>query len=378
MTRPRVIPIDAAQAEQPGADTLIDWPLPPLQEAAGELAPLFEGALVTYRDGRRLTGQLMRFSPATGLMEFCPERAAIAHVLAVENPLDPKPLDRIRLQAGAELRENVDRLVRKPNGIFIVCCPTGSGKSTTLHSILGHINKADCEIWTAEDPVEIQQEGLRQVQVNPKAGWTIAAAMRAVLRANPDVIMVGEMRDEETAQIAIEASLTGHTVFSTLHTNNAVDSVVRLLDMGVQPFNFADSLLGVLAQRLVRRLCPACRVAEPLDEARVVALANEYCADTPQQPRAMVAEWEGRYGPLQLWIAPGCDDCRGAGFRGRLGVHELFINVPATAPLIHRRAEARELRALALQGGMRTLKQDGIEKCLQGHTDLNEVRGACG
>ena len=287
----------------------------------------------------------------------------------------PVPLDKLGLRA--ELRDTLDTLVNRPYGIFIVCGPTGSGKSTTLHSILGHINKADCKIWTAEDPVEIQQEGLRQVQVNARIGWTFAAAMRSFLRADPDVIMVGEMRDEETAHIAIEASLTGHTVFSTLHTNTAVDSVVRLLDMGVQPFNFADSLLGVLAQRLVRQLCPGCRKREALDQSRANRLATEYCAGTLLQPLELLTQWQERYGDLQLWSAAGCEACRGAGYRGRLGVHELFVNTPAMASLIHRRAEAHELRALALQGGLRTLKQDGIEKCLQGLTDLNEVRSSC-
>ncbi|HZM45813.1 MAG TPA: ATPase, T2SS/T4P/T4SS family [Burkholderiales bacterium] len=287
----------------------------------------------------------------------------------------PVPLDKLGLRA--ELRESVDQLVQRPHGIFIVCGPTGSGKTTTLHSILGHINTADLKIWTAEDPVEIQQEGLRQVQVNPRAGWTFAAAMRSFLRADPDVIMVGEMRDTETAQIAVEASLTGHTVFSTLHTNNSVDTVVRLLDMGVQPFNFADSLLGVLAQRLVRKLCFECRTAEALDGERALALATEYCTDTPFEPRAVLAEWEGSYGPLQLWSARGCAACRDTGYRGRIGVHELFVNTPAIAPLIHRRADAHELRRLAMPAGMRTLKQDGIDKCLQGFTDLKEVRGNC-
>jgi type II secretory ATPase GspE/PulE/Tfp pilus assembly ATPase PilB-like protein len=166
-------------------------------------------------------------------------------------------------------------------------------------------------------------------------------------------------------------------VFSTLHTNTSVDTVVRLLDMGVQPFNFADSLLGVLAQRLVRKLCPECSTAETLSEERAFALATEYCTDTPLDPRAVLAEWEGSYGPLRLWSAQSCEACRDTGYRGRIGVHELFVNTPAIAPLIHRRADAHELRGLAIPAGMRTLKQDGIDKCLQGLTDLNEMRGNC-
>jgi len=288
-----------------------------------------------------------------------------------------KPVALERLGLRTPVKDRIDRLVRQPHGLFLVCGPTGSGKSTTLHSILGHINQPDLKIWTAEDPVEIQQEGLRQVQVNPRAGWTFAAAMRSFLRADPDVIMVGEMRDQETAQIAVEASLTGHAVFSTLHTNTAVDSVLRLLDMGVQPFNFADSLLGVLAQRLVRGLCPECKRATALSGPGADALAEEYCGDTGLDPKRVRAEWEGTNGSVQLWQAAGCDACRGSGYAGRIGVHELFVNTPKTAPLIHGRAEAQVLRAQSIAEGMRTLKQDGIEKCLEGRTDLREVRANC-
>lgn len=227
-------------------------------------------------------------------------------------------------------------MVCRSNGIFIVSGPPGSGKSTTLHAILAHLNKDDRKIWTAEEQLEIRQDGLRQVQLDPGAGWTFAAALRSFLRADPDVIMVSEMRDEETAQAAVEASLTGHAVFSTLDAGGAVESVLRVLEMGVQPVNFADSLLGVLSQRLVRRLCAGCRAAEP-----------------------------------------GCGACGGTGYRGRIALHELFVNTPEAASLIHRGAGAGALREIAVQGGMRTLMQDGIEKCLRGLTDLEEVRGAC-
>ena len=287
------------------------------------------------------------------------------------------PLAVEKMNFEPKVREAVERLIARPTGLFLVCGPTGSGKSTTLHALLAHINTPDRKIWTAEDPVEIQQESLRQVQVNPKIGWTFAAAMRSFLRADPDVIMVGEMRDQETAQIGVEAALTGHTVFSTLHTNSAVESVTRLLDMGVQPFNFADSLLGVLAQRLVRRLCPSCRKNTPIDTARATALAVDYCADTLLQPAAVRAEWESRYGPLSLWHAPGCEACRNTGYKGRIGIHELLENTPRIAPLIYQRASMRDIKAQAVKDGLRTLKQDGIEKCLQGLTDLAEVRSSC-
>ena len=286
------------------------------------------------------------------------------------------PLEELGLRE--ELLPVLKRLIARPYGILLVCGPTGSGKTTTLHSILGHINTPDLKIWTAEDPIEIQQPGLRQVQVHPKIGWTFAMAMRSFLRADPDVIMVGEMRDEETARIGIEASLTGHLVFSTLHTNSAPESIVRLLDMGVQPFNFADSLLGVLAQRLVRRLCPKCKQTEPLSGQALDDLAGEYCAETTLAPEAVIADWRQRFGAgLQISRTRGCDHCQGSGYKGRLGIHELLVNSPKVRPLVRHSAGVDELRAAAISEGTRTLRQDGIEKCLQGLTDLVEVRAAC-
>ncbi len=286
------------------------------------------------------------------------------------------PLEELGLRE--ELLPVLKRLIARPYGILLVCGPTGSGKTTTLHSILGHINTPDLKIWTAEDPIEIQQPGLRQVQVHPKIGWTFAMAMRSFLRADPDVIMVGEMRDEETARIGIEASLTGHLVFSTLHTNSAPESIVRLLDMGVQPFNFADSLLGVLAQRLVRRLCPKCRQTEALSGQALDDLTAEYCAETTLAPEAVIADWRRRFGNgLQISRTKGCEHCQGSGYKGRLGIHELLVNSPKVRPLVRHSAGVDELRAAAISEGTRTLRQDGIEKCLQGLTDLVEVRAAC-
>ncbi len=272
----------------------------------------------------------------------------------------------------------LETVATRAYGLILVCGPTGSGKTTTLHSILGHINKPGRKIWTAEDPVEITQEGLRQVQVNSKVGWTFASAMRAFLRADPDVIMVGEMRDEETARIAVEASLTGHLVLSTLHTNTAPDSVTRLLEMGLDPFNFSDSLLGVTAQRLVRQLCENCKRPRPLAEDEARALADEYCLNAGHEPDAILSGWRVRFADgLQVCEPVGCAICGRSGFRGRVAIQELLVNAPPVRRLIQKRAPSSELFEQAIAGGMRTLKQDGILKCLRGVTDLLQVRAAC-
>ena len=291
------------------------------------------------------------------------------------------------------LGPNLERLkqaIQKPYGIFFVCGPTGSGKTTTLHSILGYINTPDTKIWTAEDPVEITQKGLRQVQVNRKAGLDFAVMMRAFLRADPDVIMVGEMRDEETVAVGLEASLTGHLVFSTLHTNSAPESIVRLLDMGMDPFNFADALLGVLAQRLAKRLCTKCKKAYHPSSEEMSSLLDEYCLDlqltTPFKENAEVArkavarQWQEAYadkkGQFTFYKPVGCSDCTN-GYRGRVGLHELMLGSDAAKKLIQERARVATLLAHALEEGMRTLRQDGIEKVLAGVTDMPQIRKVC-
>jgi type II secretory ATPase GspE/PulE/Tfp pilus assembly ATPase PilB-like protein len=259
--------------------------------------------------------------------------------------------------------------------------PTGSGKTTTLHSALGHINTPVRKIWTAEDPVEITQAGLRQVQVNPKIDWTFAKALRAFLRADPDVIMVGEIRDSETAQTAIEASLTGHLVLSTLHTNNAPDTVTRLLDMGMDPFNFGDSLLAVLAQRLVRRLCPHCRAPRAAGNDEVEELLSDWLAAFPEglaPPADEVRDqWLARYGVDGAFVghtAPGCEQCERTGFKGRAPLHELMSVTRELRRMIQTGARPEELHRQAMSDGMRTLRQDGIEKVLAGITSIAEVR----
>jgi type II secretory ATPase GspE/PulE/Tfp pilus assembly ATPase PilB-like protein len=281
--------------------------------------------------------------------------------------------------------ESYKAAVQRPYGMVLCVGPTGSGKTTTLHSALGHINTPERKIWTAEDPVEITQPGLRQVQVNPKIDWTFAKALRAFLRADPDVIMVGEIRDQETAQVAIEASLTGHLVLSTLHTNSAAETVTRLLDMGMDPFNFADALLAVIAQRLVRRLCTTCRVAEPAEPAFVDELLHDYChifagaAAAPGED-AVLADWRERFadeqGRLVRYRAVGCEACARSGLRGRLGLHEMMNISRGLREKIQGGARSDDLLKHALGDGLRTLRQDGIEKVWQGLTSIEEVRAS--
>jgi type II secretory ATPase GspE/PulE/Tfp pilus assembly ATPase PilB-like protein len=269
--------------------------------------------------------------------------------------------------------------MEKPYGIALVVGPTGSGKTTTLHSALGYINTEDMKIWTAEDPVEITQPGLRQVQVHPKIDFTFAAAMRSFLRADPDVIMVGEMRDHETAAIGIEASLTGHLVFSTLHTNSAPETIVRLLDMDIDPFNFADALLGIMAQRLVRTLCPACREAYNPSAEEFAALVQEYGAEHWDKVGISYSPTLCLYRPK---VSPPeardrCRKCGGSGYKGRMGIHELLVGTDEVRRLVQKRRPVEELRAQAIKDGMTTLLQDGIIKVLRGHTDFLQVRAVC-
>jgi|SoiMethySBSTD1v2_1073268.scaffolds.fasta_scaffold45696_4 type II secretory ATPase GspE/PulE/Tfp pilus assembly ATPase PilB-like protein len=298
--------------------------------------------------------------------------AIVLRLLAAAKPmaladigLAPDDLARLRL------------LSEKPYGLILVCGPTGSGKTTTLHSLLAHLNTTDTKIWTVEDPIEITQQGLTQVQTHAHIGWTFAAALRSLLRADPDIIMVGEIRDAETARIVVESSLTGHLVLSTLHTNSAAESVARLVDIGIDPFNFADALLGVLAQRLTRRLCVRCRRSEPAGEDEIHALGEEYCAGTSLRIAEVEAEWRRKYGvegAIRLARPVGCSRCGGNGYAGRLALYELLVASPAIRRITLQRGTAEQLRTQAMAEGMRTLKQDGIEKVLQGVTTIEQVR----
>jgi type II secretory ATPase GspE/PulE/Tfp pilus assembly ATPase PilB-like protein len=308
----------------------------------------------------------------------------VMRILAAGEPI---PLEKMGFTA--RNLEQLQGTVSKPYGLFFVCGPTGSGKTTTLHSVLKFLNTPDTKIWTAEDPVEITQKGLRQVQVNKKAGLDFAAVMKAFLRADPDIIMVGEMRDKETTGTGIEASLTGHLVFATLHTNSAPESITRLLDMGMDPFNFSDALLGILAQRLAKRLC-SCKQTYNPEPAELTAFLREYCeelmntsrfkADPKGAMEAVYRDWVKTYGSngqLTFYKPVGCDKCGGGGFKGRCGLHELLIASDRLKKAIQEHARVAEMLAICLEEGMRTLKQDGMEKCLMGVTHMKEVRAVC-
>jgi type II secretory ATPase GspE/PulE/Tfp pilus assembly ATPase PilB-like protein len=287
-------------------------------------------------------------------------------VLRVLSAAQIYPLDQIGFSA-----RNLERMravLKKPYGLILCVGPTGSGKTTTLHSSLAEINTPDRKIWTAEDPVEIAQEGLRQVQVLPKIGFTFEEALRSFLRADPDVIMIGEMRDPLTAKTALGASLTGHLVFSTLHTNNAAETVVRLIEMGLDPFNFADALLAIVAQRLTRRLCTHCR--EAYHPAR-----NEY-DDLVAAYGHQQFELDGLppYAEsLTLMRAKGCTRCDWQGYSGRIAIHEQLVNSPQIKEAIKHNAGVEKIRDVAIAEGMSTLRMDGIQKIFLGFTDFAQV-----
>ncbi len=291
----------------------------------------------------------------------------------------PVPLGKLGLQPRDA--EAVARMSARSFGLILAAGPTGSGKTTTLHSMLAEINTDERKIWTAEDPIEITQPGLRQVQVNPKIGLTFASAMRGFLRADPDVIMIGEIRDTETAKIVIEASLTGHLVLSTLHTNSACESVVRLLDLGMDAMNFADSLVGIVAQRLVRSLCLHCAQQAAMPAGQFTELVREYVHASPLseaegERRLLAAAGVQAPDGVSVKTAQGCDRCASKGYKGRMGIYEILENSPAMRLLIQRNARPTELYDAAIGAGMRSLRHDALEKYVQGLIDLRQARMA--
>lgn len=310
--------------------------------------------------GVRIRGSVVELRVAT--LPTVTGEAVVMRILASGEPLPFSKLNLTRRNYNV-----ISNLIEYPHGIILVVGPTGSGKTTTLHAVLGHLNTPERKIWTAEDPVEITQPGLNQVQIQKKIGFDFAAALRAFLRADPDVMMIGEMRDYETAHSAVEASLTGHLVLSTLHTNSAPETISRLLDLGLDPASFSDALLGVLAQRLVRTLCERCKEPYAPDEGEVKTLERFY-------GEKHFDELGVQAGVSTFFRPTGCKACGGTGYRGRTGIHELLQVTPEMRSLIYRKGTVGEIRDLALSQGMRTLMQDGIAKLVNGMTDLENVR----
>ncbi|WP_282011106.1 ATPase, T2SS/T4P/T4SS family [Nitrospina watsonii] len=305
-------------------------------------------------------------------VETCPtvggNEDAVLRILAASKPI---PLENMNFsQRNLEL---IRAMASKPYGLILCVGPTGSGKTTTLHSTLGFINTPEKKIWTAEDPVEITQDGLRQVQMLNKIGLDFARAMRSFLRGDPDVIMVGEMRDVETCAVGLEASLTGHLVFSTLHTNSAPETITRLLDMGMNPLNFADALLLIVAQRLVRTLCKACKKEYHPSKEEYDILLKEY-----GDPEMFAKNVNIPYSDdLMLQGPGGCDKCSNTGYAGRTGLHECLEGTEDIKRMVMKQALVEEIRKQAAKDGMTTLKQDGIWKVFKGDCDLKQVLAVC-
>ncbi len=320
-----------------------------------------DGKIKVRRKGVQEFELRMSTMPTTGKFED-----TVLRILTRTNSLK---LDQIGLNE--RNLQVLKKLIQRPYGMVLCVGPTGSGKTTTLHAILATINQPGVKIWTAEDPVEITQAGLRQVQVRSKIGLDFARVMRGFLRLDPDIIMIGEMRDKETANIALEAALTGHLVLSTLHTNNAPETLTRLLEMGMNPLNISDAFLGVLAQRLVRRLCASCIEDYRPGEEEFEDLRMDFGRD------AFDASGFTYSPTFTMKRAPGCERCSGSGFRGRVGIHELMEATTDIKILIKKNANSHDLARQAATDGMTTLKQDGIRKILDGITTIREVRRVC-
>lgn len=314
------------------------------------------------QDGKlafKMSGQLVEVRVAT--IPTVAGEGVVMRILASGGAL---PIEKMNIAPNnmTMLRE----MIKKPHGILLVVGPTGSGKTTTLHALLGYLNTPDKKIWTAEDPVEITQPGLQQVQVSPKIGFTFANALRAFLRADPDIILIGEMRDKETAHAGIEASLTGHLVLSTLHTNSAPETITRLLDLGLDPVNFSDACVGIMAQRLIRTLCSNCKEEYEATDVDMAFIRRQYGEEYLHELNLQE--------PLILRRAKGCEECGDTGYKGRTGVHELLAMTPDLRSLVYKEGSVTEMKAQAMIDGMRTLTQDGILKVIKGDTDIAQVQ----
>jgi general secretion pathway protein E len=281
----------------------------------------------------------------------------------------------------------MDHLINRPHGIILVTGPTGAGKTTTLYACLNRINKPNLNILTAEDPVEYELPRIHQVHVNPKIGLTFASALRAFLRQDPDVIMVGEIRDKETAEIAVHASLTGHLVLSTIHTNDAAGAVTRLVEMEVEPFMVASSMIGILAQRLVRKLCDQCKEPYEASDYELEQLGMDPASAAKKRARVMSSAYMPRngtyapplpdFGTRPIFYKPrGCDACGGAGYGGRRGIYELMLIDESVRGLILKHADATAIRRAAMEAGMDNMREDGARKVLSGMTSVEEVLAA--
>ena len=319
------------------------------------------GKIIIWHKGKQIEYRV-EITPTVGRNED-----AVLRILTSSEPLPLEEMGFSKLNL-----ESMKSILAQPYGIILCVGPTGSGKTTTLHATLKHLNTPEVKIWTVEDPVEITQRGLRQVQVLPKIGLTFQEVLRSFLRADPDIIMIGEMRDTETAKTAIEASLTGHLVLSTLHTNSAPETVVRLIDMGIDQFNFADAFLGVLAQRLARRICDNCKTPYHPDKKEFDRLVEIY------GEAFFTKHINMPYSPaFTMMKGVGCEACNGTGYKGRIAIHELLVSTEGLKTLIRSKAGVDELKALGIAQGMRTLLMDGIQKVIQGSTDLKEVLKIC-
>ncbi|MFC3093870.1 GAF domain-containing protein [Alteromonas sediminis] len=314
------------------------------------------------QDGKlafKASGQLVEVRVAT-----IPTVAGEGVVMRILASGGAMPIEKMNLAENNLTR--LESMIKKPHGILLVVGPTGSGKTTTLHAVLGYLNTPDKKIWTAEDPVEITQPGLQQVQVSPKIGFTFAQALRAFLRADPDIILIGEMRDKETAHAGIEASLTGHLVLSTLHTNSAPETITRLLDLGLDPVNFSDACVGILAQRLIRTICPNCKEQYEATPEEVAFIHRQYGDEYIHELNLP--------SPLMLTRGKGCEACGDTGYKGRTGVHELLGMTPELRSLIYKEESVSKMKDQAMNDGMRTLVQDAIYKVIKGDTDIAQVQ----